>query len=44
MPKLKPYRVILRCKNKETIKKAVAELVEKFNGSSELRIGKIHRG
>ncbi len=41
---MKPYRVIIRCKKKSTIQKAVAELVKKFDGSEELRISKIHRG
>ncbi len=40
----KPYRVIIRSARQSTIKKAVAELVKKFDGSAELRISKIHRG
>ena len=42
--KVKPYRVIIRCAKKSTIKKAVEELVKKFKGDEEIRIGKIHRG
>lgn len=44
MSKKKPYRVIIRCEKHSTIKKAVTELVKKFDGSGELRISKIHRG
>lgn len=40
----KPYRVIIRSKNHNTIKKAVSELVKKFDGDGEIRISKIHRG
>lgn len=44
MKKQKPYRIIIRCAKKKTIEKAVAELVKKFDGNEELRIGRIHRG
>lgn len=40
----KPYRVIIRSKNRETIQNAVEELVKKFKGDGEIRISKIHRG
>ena len=44
MEKKKPYRVIIRCGNHKTIKRAVTKLIEEFEGDSEIRIGKIHRG
>lgn len=40
----KPYRIIIRCNNKNTINKVVSELVKKFKGESDLKISKVHKG
>ena len=42
--KQKPYRVILRCVKKSTLKRVVAELIKQFDGEEELRVSRIHRG